>query len=311
MNEEIYYDGECEFCVEMTHFLDLSKKFALTDLNMVEKIDSVSESIPKSKLKEQIHLKTKDSVILKGGAALTHILIEIGVIPLYFRPIIRTLFIQTFFNLIYFVVSKNRSLFYFIMKSFKNFHYRDIYKELLAFIASVALFYLFNITKLQNINHKNIIIILVTYLIAHTRFSTKIKTSGTGKALFQVASIFSSLIISTSYLSMGEVTYLKLLLVQILYLKLVNRFSNTSAHFGVKILFIYFFTNFIGEIKYTDIHGTYYTVLLLLLTITPNTKSDIYRSDQILTIKEVINLEVFCIKTFSILCYMTYFLFFY
>ena len=113
MNDLIYYDGKCDFCKKMINFLNLKESFILYDLHEQNpKNNKHTISIPKEKLLKEIHLIKENQEVLSGGDALKWILISKNYIniPKFIDPI--ALF---FFRLIYFVISRNRSFFNFLL----------------------------------------------------------------------------------------------------------------------------------------------------------------------------------------------------
>ena len=100
MKDRIYYDGKCDFCLQMVNFLELDKTYELFDLHKVEsvethKVESVEKRINKKTLEEEIHLITQKKTILKGGYALREILNTRGIIPKTYMKLINNDFAGT------------------------------------------------------------------------------------------------------------------------------------------------------------------------------------------------------------------------
>ena len=196
MKDRIYYDGKCDFCLQMVNFLELDKTYELFDLHKVESVETPEKTINKKTLEEEIHLITQKKTILKGGYALREILNTRGIIPKTYMKLISNDFAGHLISIIYRYISNRRSLFNHLYQkacSYSNENSSDVIKDFFLAIAPLFIFTLFLSTAGSTVELKYILIpAMSSFFIQQTLFfnrGTPIKKSPLGSLSYYVIAL--------------------------------------------------------------------------------------------------------------------------
>lgn len=272
-HDTIYFDGQCDFCKKMIPFLELESSFTLVDLNTKKELIIKSKIISLEELKSKIHLVTKDLDVISGGEALAYILVKKNFFSKRINHAINSKIGHQVFTLIYFIISKNRSIFNHLYTScFRIYKLSSIKLSLLNFLTLLSInifYYTFNYQE-----EKNFFIVkwsIISFLI-FTFYSISFKNTKTISSLglliwnvfFAVTLLFFSvksilninyqnlqillLIILTKRFTKNLGQYREILIYSILVLFFSTYFSETEL-FKNQLYFMFIFCGLIFKVK--------------------------------------------------------------
>lgn len=260
INGIIFYDKNCNFCKKMIPFLNLDENYQLIDLNDSKHKEVRNLNIPYEFLLKEIHLKTTEDLILKGGEALLYILKLNPFLEKPLKNISEKAFTKLFFNFGYKLISKNRSIFNFLLDKVNFYSKIKMRNYLMDFSLNTFLAFTINIYQyLQNpqINYPvitNCLLIIIFGQLSLNISHQSIKNIAPISFAMNRLNILICLIpFILKNLLIVNLSNIKLGLFLILYLKFIGFLNQKNIFYFSKFLFILIYIIFLKSDFYQNL----------------------------------------------------------